>query len=216
MILRAEGVKKKIKGQQILENISFTFESGVRYGIVGFNGCGKTMFLRSLCGFLKLDDGSVTLDGTAIGGATGSFITNAGVVIGETQFPGYLTGYENLRFIADIKKTVDDSDITDILEKVGLLDARDKKYSRYSMGMKQRLRIAQAIMEKPDIIILDEPFNGLDKQAVSEIREILDNYVDDSRMMILTSHNEQDISMLCDVVIEMDGGAIINVKDNER
>lgn len=216
MDILLENVYKTIKNQEVLYNIDFHFENGKRYGIIGRNGCGKTMLLRAICGFLRIDKGTITQNGCQIGSLQQSFIKDAGILVGETQFANHLSGFENLKLLSQIHNKISDEEICNMLEMVGLLDAKDKKYRKYSVGMKQRLRIAQAIMESPDIVILDEPFNGLDKDGVKEIKSLIDEFVDSQKLLILTSHNHQDILDLCDIIIEMDDGKVIDVTENER
>ena len=203
---------KSIKNNLILDNISCVLESGKRYGIVGRNGSGKTMLLRAICGFLKLDSGCICVDGNEVGSGRNEFISNTGAIIGDVVLYDSLSGLDNLRLLAEIKKEINDEIIIDTLKKVGLYEAMDKKYAKYSMGMKQRLKIAQAIMENNNILILDEPFNGLDKQGVASIQKVIDDYVCDNKLLILTSHHEAEINNLCNVIIEMDGGKIIDEK----
>lgn len=216
MVIEVNGVSKTFKNQKVLDNISLSFRSGTNYGIVGRNGCGKTMLLRAICGFLKIDSGTVTQDGTEIGTYRNTFIKDSGVMIGENNFPGYLTGYENLKMLNEISRKLTDEELDEVLDHVGLSNARDKKYRKYSMGMKQRLKIAQAIMEKPGLLVLDEPFNGLDKDGVRDIKNIIKNEMGKDKLLILTSHNEQDINDLCDVIIEMDKGSVSDVIQREE
>lgn len=208
MYIEVKNLSKKIKDQIVLDEINVSIEKGKSYGFVGRNGCGKTMLFRAICGFMKVDNGTVNVDGYMIG-KDRDFIDNAGVIVGETTFLSGLSGYENLLALAQIRNTISNEDINIALKKVNLTDAKDKKYRKYSMGMKQRLRIAQAIMEKPEILVLDEPFNGLDKNGVEEIRNLLIEYKKEGKTILLTSHNEEDISAICDQVIEMENGRIV-------
>lgn len=212
MYITVKNVTKRFDGQTVLDDVSLELEKGGKYGIVGQNGCGKTMLLRAICGFLRPDEGMVYVNEELIGSKEYEFIKETGAVIGETTFQNSLTGYENLKILADIKKKIADSEIDAVLERVGLYKDRNKLFGEYSMGMKQRLRIAQAIMEKPQLLILDEPFNGLDKNGVCEIREMLKEYLHSDITLLLTSHNEVDIKMLCNTVIEMDNGKVIDIR----
>ena len=201
-------IYKTIKKQKILENISVQFEDGKCYGIVGRNGSGKTMLFRAICGYIHVDSGEVYVDGQKIR-ENGNFIQNAGILIGQPEFLDDLTGYENLKVLAQIKNEIDDLEIEESLKKVKLYDERNKKYKKYSLGMKQRLRIAQAIMEHPAILVLDEPFNGLDKNGVEDIRYLIMQYKAEKKTILLSSHNDEDIKLLCDEIIEIEGGNIV-------
>ncbi len=208
MKIRVDNFSKKLGMEQVLDDINVTFESGNSYGIIGANGCGKTMLLRAICGFIKPDSGGVYVDNKLIGEKNNEYLNNVGIIIGEVDFYPDLSGIDNLRLLANIKKKINDNDIELILQKVGLFEAKDRKYRKYSLGMKQRLRIAQALMEKEDILILDEPFNGLDKKGTEEIRQLIKENAE-GKLLIMTSHNEKDIEILCDSIITMDGGKII-------
>lgn len=207
-MIRLKNVCKKINDQVILDNISLDIETGKCYGIIGRNGSGKTMLLRAICGFMSIESGEISVGDLIIKG-NDQFITDAGVIIGQPDFLNDLSGFENLKVLAQIQNKINDSEIEKALEMVGLYEERNKKYKKYSLGMKQRLRIAQAIMENPSILVLDEPFNGLDKNGVKEIRELLIEYKTQKRTILLSSHNDEDIKLLCDEIIEMDGGKIV-------
>lgn len=207
MFINLENVNKTINGSCILKNINVKIEKGSCCGFVGRNGCGKTMLLRTVAGYMSTD-GEVECDGKIVG--NGKFIKNAGLIIGETDFISGMSGYNNLKALAQINSKVDDERINEVLRAVGLFEAKDKKYRKYSLGMKQRLRIAQAIMEYPEILILDEPFNGLDKTGCTEIMQLLEQLKKEKVTILLTSHNDSDIKRLCDKVYEMDNGKIIN------
>ncbi len=213
MIIKINKLTKTFKGNRILNNISLSLESGNSYGLIGQNGSGKTMLLRAICGFLKADSGEVYVNEKLVGSKNYEFIKDAGLMIGEVSFYNYLSGFENLCLLAEINHKISESEILDALRLTGLFENKDKKYGKYSLGMKQRLRIAQAIMEKPNILILDEPFNGLDKRGVEEISNIIDSYLDNEKILVMTSHNEKDIQRLCNKVIEIDRGEIIDEKD---
>lgn len=207
MSFEMKNVNKTIHGQTILSDINMTVGEGECCGFVGRNGCGKTMLLRAAAGYMSVD-GTVTWKSKPIG--NGSFIENAGIIIGETDLIYDLSGHQNLKCLAEINNRIDDERIIEVIRSVGLIDAKDKKYKKYSLGMKQRLRIAQAIMEYPDILILDEPFNGLDKQGSAEMIGLLQKLKNDGVTILLTSHNELDIQKLCDKFYEMDNAKIIS------
>lgn len=207
-MIRLKNVCKKINDQIILDNISMDIETGKCYGIVGRNGSGKTMLFRAICGYMSIESGEISVGDLIIKG-NDQFIKDAGVIIGQPEFLNDLSGFDNLKVLAQIQNKIDDSEIEKTLEMVGLYEERNKKYKKYSLGMKQRLRIAQAIMENPSIFVLDEPFNGLDKNGVKEMRQLLIEYKAQKRTILLSSHNEEDIKLLCDEIIEMDGGKIV-------
>ena len=207
MILEAKNISKCIKKHIILDNVSIKAESGVVYGLCGENGSGKTMLLRALSGLMKIDEGEITLGGKVLG-KDFSVLPSLGIVLENAGlFPG-LTGYRNLEYLADIKKIAGREEIKDALRRVGL-DPEDKRvYGKYSLGMKQRLAIAQAIMERPDIIMLDEPTNSLDSEGVEEIRNIILEEKKRGAIIILTSHIRQDMDYLADVKYTVKAGKI--------
>lgn len=207
-MITLHNVSKRIKGQEILQNISIEMEEGKCYGFIGNNGCGKTMLLRAVCGYMNIDSGTITINDKQIGRDI-DFIRNAGIIIGETQFINSLSGFDNLKILAEIQKKIGDKEIYDILKQMGLYENRDKKVRKYSLGMKQRLRLAQAFMENPDILVLDEPFNALDKDTVVDVQKKIENEKNKGKTILLTSHDERNISILCDTVFEMDCGRII-------
>ena len=203
-----ENINKSFKGKPVLQNISLTLKKGKCYGFVGNNGSGKSMLLKSICGFIKIDSGTINVDGKEIIGGR-QFIENAGVLIESPTWMNHLTGFENLQLLADIQRKISETDIKEILTLVGLIEAKDQKVRKYSLGMKQRLRIAQAIMEKPDVLVLDEPFNGLDKDGVSEMQDLMVTYKAKGKTILLTSHDERQIELLCDEVYELSGGRLV-------
>lgn len=207
-MITLHNVSKRIKGQEILQNISIEMEEGKCYGFIGNNGCGKTMLLRAVCGYMNIDSGTITINDMQIGRDI-DFIRNAGIIIGETQFINSMSGFDNLKILAEIQKKIGDKEIYDVLKQMGLYENRDKKVRKYSLGMKQRLRLAQAFMENPDILVLDEPFNALDKDTVVDVQKKIENEKNKGKTILLTSHDERNISILCDTVFEMDCGRII-------
>lgn len=207
-MITLHNVSKRIKDQEILQNISIEMEEGKCYGFIGNNGCGKTMLLRAVCGYMNIDSGTITINDKQIGRDI-DFIRNAGIIIGETQFINSMSGFDNLKILAEIQKKIGDKEIYDVLKQMGLYENRDKKVRKYSLGMKQRLRLAQAFMENPDILVLDEPFNALDKDTVVDVQKKIENEKNKGKTILLTSHDERNISILCDTVFEMDCGRII-------
>ena len=186
-----------------------TLEDGKIYGFVGQNGCGKTVLFKSICGFIYLDRGTITVDGKVIGKDI-DIIKDAGIII---ESPGFLPNYsafKNLKFLTMIKDNIGDEQIKSTLISVGLDSESKKVVGKFSLGMRQRLGIAQAIMENPHILILDEPMNGLDKRGVEDIRKILMDLKKKGKLILLASHNPLDIDILCDCVYELDAGTIVN------
>lgn len=204
-IIKVDKVIKKFGSDIALSNVSIEFERGKIYGIVGRNGSGKTVLFKTMIGFLKPTSGRVIVDDKVIGKDT-DFADNIGVIIETPGFLSSYSGYKNLEYLASIKKIIGKKEIKESMERVGLDPNSKKKVGKYSLGMRQRLGIAQAIMENPDILILDEPMNGLDNQGVEDVREILLNLKDAGKSIILASHNKEDIEVLCDEVYEMEHG----------
>ena len=208
-IIEVHNVTKKFKELKALDNISLEFERGKIHGIVGRNGSGKTVLFKCICGFLKMDEGEILVDGKRIGKEIEA-PQDVGVII---ENPGFLTsynGYQNLNFLACIRNKIKKKDILEVIERVGLDPKSKKRVGKYSMGMRQRLGIAQAIMENPSLLILDEPMNGLDNQGVQDMRKLFLNLKEEGKTIILASHNREDISVLCDTVAEMDHGQILS------
>ena len=206
-IIKVDKVIKKFGSDIALSNVSIEFERGKIYGIIGRNGSGKTVLFKTIIGFLKPTSGRVIVDGKEIGKDT-DFADNLGIIIETPGFLSSYSGYKNLEYLASIKNIIGKKEITESMERVGLDPSSKKKVGEYSLGMRQRLGIAQAIMENPDILILDEPMNGLDNQGVEDVREILLNLKDEGKSIILASHNKEDIEVLCDEVYEMDHGKL--------
>ena len=204
-----ENATKKFGTQTVLNNVSLTLEDGKIYGFVGQNGCGKTVLFKSLCGFIYLDRGTITVDGKVIGKDI-DIIKDAGIII---ESPGFLPNYsafKNLKFLTMIKDNIGDEQIKSTLISVGLDPESKKVVGKFSLGMRQRLGIAQAIMENPHILILDEPMNGLDKRGVEDIRKILMDLKKKGKLILLASHNPLDIDILCDCVYELDAETIVS------
>lgn len=189
-------VTKSFKEETVLKDVVLSVPKGKICGIIGRNGSGKTVLFKCICGLLQVDKGDIQVDHRQIG-----------AIIEEPGFLGQYSGRKNLELLASISgKKI--SNYQKILKMVGLLQAGDKKVRKYSMGMKQRLGIAQAIMEDQNIIILDEPMNGLDNAGVEEMRKLFLNLREQGKTILLASHNRDDIEILCDVVYEMDHGIL--------
>ena len=200
-------VTKKFGQDLVLKEVNLTLEQGRVYGIVGNNGSGKTVLMKCICGFLIPTTGLIQVFGSSIGQDV-DFPESLGVIIETPGFLTNLTGRKNLEILAGMRRKIGPAEIQQVLEKVGLDPALKKPVANYSLGMRQRLGIAQAIMEDPKLLILDEPFNGLDKHGVGEIRKLLLELKEEGKTILLASHNEEDIRILCDEVYEMEGGVI--------
>ncbi|MBQ3543927.1 MAG: ATP-binding cassette domain-containing protein [Lachnospiraceae bacterium] len=196
-----------IKKDEILKDIDVDFEKGKIHGVVGRNGSGKTMLMKCICGFVKPTSGSVKVDGKMIGKDV-DFPQNVGIIIETPGFIPYYSGYRNLKILAGLRKKINDNEIKETLKTVGLEGAEKKLVRKYSLGMRQRLGLAQAMMEKPDIFILDEPMNGLDNEGVEEMRKILLNLKEEGKTILLVSHNSEDIRILCDEIYYIDKGKL--------
>lgn len=203
-------VSKIINHTMVLENISYQFTGGNIYGVIGRNGSGKTMLLRMVSGLILPTTGKVFVNGQELHKQI-SFPPNLGMIIEKPEFLGYMTGLENLKQIAEIKKIVSEEKIKEYM-RIFALDPDSKlSMKKYSLGMKQKIGIIQALMENPDILILDEPFNALDEQSVLKLREILLKKRDEGKLIIITSHNKEDINMVCNKIIQMENGKILNL-----
>lgn len=198
-----ENVTKEIKKKIILENISYTFHGGKIYGFCGPNGSGKTMILRMICGLVVPTDGRILIDGKELHKDI-SFSPNTGIIIENMELLPNMNAFDNLKVLAAIKKTASDEDIQNAIERVGL--HTDKKVKKYSLGMRQRLNIAQAVFEKPDILLLDEPTNALDEQGTELIYRLLEEEKERGACIILATHNKSDFSSICDQVLKVSGG----------
>ncbi|MGG3938528.1 ABC transporter ATP-binding protein [Anoxybacillus kestanbolensis] len=201
-IISLKNVSKSYKGLTLFENIDLNVEKGRIYGIVGPNGSGKSVLFKMICGFVFPDEGTIIVNGVEIGKSK-RFPENIGIIIDR---PGYIpnkTGFQNLKELAMIRGKISDEKIFETMEMVGLQPTAKQKVKHYSLGMKQKLAIAQAIMEDQQILILDEPFNALDAQSVDTIRRLLLSFKNEGRTILLTSHNQEDIDILCDDVFRI-------------
>ena len=207
MILKAEHVSKTIKKAQILKDINLELNSGTVYGFTGRNGSGKTMLFRALSGLMRLTEGAVTLDGKALG-RDFSVLPSLGIVLENVGLFTNMTGKENLKYLAGLTGRIGDEEITRALERVGLDPGDRRTYRKYSLGMKQRLAIAQAIMESPDVIMLDEPTNGLDDCGVELIRKLIMEEKQRGAIVLLASHNRDDIRLLADRLYQIEAGEL--------
>lgn len=207
MKLIADNIGKIIKGNTILQDVSLELSGGKIYGFVGRNGSGKTMLFRALSGLMSLDTGSVSIDGKVLRKDI-SVLPSLGIVLENAGLFPNMTGRENLQYLASLRKKIGKKEIDTAIRRVGL-DPDDKRlYRKYSLGMKQRLAIAQAIMERPDVIMLDEPTNSLDEYGVEEIRQIITEEKERGAIVLLASHNKEDIKLLADKLYRIEQGRV--------
>ena len=209
--IKIENVNKSFGETVVLSNVNIEFEKGKVHGLIGRNGSGKTMLMKCICGFVPLSSGQIMINGKTLK-KDFDMPKDIGVII---ETPGFLhnqTGFQNLKLLASIKNKITDAEICRAIETVGLDADMKKKVGKYSLGMRQRLAIAQAIMENPPILLLDEPFNGLDNDGVEKMRELFLALKAQGKTIILASHNQTDINTLCDEVFEIDAGKLQCVK----
>lgn len=206
-IVEVKSVVKRFRDQTVLKDVTIQFERGKIHGIVGRNGSGKTVLFKCICGLMHPDAGSITVKGKRVG-LDVDMPQDIGAII---EAPGFLpnySGYKNLCFLAGIRRKIGKPEILESLKTVGLDPESRKHVGKYSLGMRQRLGLAQAIMEDPDILVLDEPMNGLDNQGVRDMRTLLLELKARGKTILLASHNREDIALLCDTVHGMDGGIL--------
>lgn len=210
-MIEVNNVSLTIKKVPILVDINVNFERGKIHGLIGRNGSGKTMLMKCICGFVKPTKGMITVDGKRIGKDC-DFPENTGIIIETPGFIPYYSGYKNLKLLADLRKKITADDVRNTMKTVGLDPELKRHVRKYSLGMRQRLGLAQAIMENPDLLILDEPMNGLDKDGVKDMRQYLLDLKEKGKTILITSHSADDIDMLCDTVCEMDKGTLTVVR----
>ena len=207
MKIEIKKVSKKFKNIEVLKNVSMTLELGHIYGFTGHNGSGKTVLLKLICAFLEPTTGEILFDGKNVI-KENSFPPSTRALIEKPNFLSDLTGYENLELLARIQNIIGEKEIEDTLKKVGLEEDKDKLYYKYSLGMKQKLGIAQVLMEDPEILILDEPFNGLDENSIKNIRKNLLKEKEKGKLIILAIHDKEDIKVLCDEIYKFNDGTV--------
>lgn len=207
-----ENVSKVIEKNTIFENVNIYLDYGKIYGFVGRNGSGKTIALKMICGFVKPTTGSICIDGNNIF-KRNYFNGEIRALIENPKFINDLSGIENLRLLASIQKKIGDDEIEKLLKKLNLYSEKDKKYSKYSLGMKQKLGIIQVFMENPKIILLDEPFNGLDESSVSIVKKLIKEEKDKGKLIIIASHIKEDLKSLCDEEIVFDSGRVCKAEN---
>ena len=207
MVIEIKDVSLKIKENRILECVSLQCDEGEICGIIGRNGSGKTMLMKCICGFVRPTNGEILVLGKRIGEDI-DFIPDAGIIIETPGFIPHYSGIKNLRLLASIQNKMKESEIKKVMEMVGLNPDMKRTVKKYSLGMRQRLGLAQAIMENPKVLVLDEPFNGLDKEGVVDMRKYLLKLKDEGKTILLSSHSTEDIEVLCDKVYEMEHGRL--------
>ena len=212
IVIRVEGVYKRFGTDTVLKDVSRSFERGRIHGIVGNNGSGKTVLMKCICGFLIPDSGSITVNGERVG-VDVDFPRDMGLIIETPGFLPNITGVKNLEILASLNKKIGLEEIAAAIRRVGLDPLMKKPVGKYSLGMRQRLGIAQAIMENPSLLILDEPLNGLDKHGVREMRQLIKGLKEQGKTILLASHNQGDIDELCDTVCEMDAGVMTMIRE---
>jgi len=205
--ISVKNIVKRFGDETVLRGISHDFEKGKIHGIAGNNGSGKTVFFKCICGFLIPEEGEVFVEGKQIGKDV-DFPESLGLIIEAPGFLANLSGFNNLKLLAALQKNVPDEEIRKVISLVGLDPQNRKHVGKYSLGMKQRLGIAQAIMGDPGCLILDEPFNGLDKHGMAEMRELFKELREAGKTILIASHNQTDIDELCDTVHEMEAGVL--------
>ena len=208
-----QNVSKDFGPERVLYSVNREFEAGKIHGIVGNNGSGKTVLMKCVCGFLIPTEGKVIVNGKQVGRDV-DVPPGLGAIIETPGFLPNVTGIKNLEILASLNKKIGLEDVAAAIRRVGLDPAMKKPVGKYSLGMRQRLGIAQAIMENPSLLILDEPLNGLDKHGVIEMRRLIKSLRDEGKTILLASHNQGDIDELCDTVCEMDAGVMTIIRED--
>ncbi len=208
MKIKLTNVSKVIKKARVLDHINLEFESGKVYGLKGKNGSGKTMLMRVVCGLISATEGTVEIDGKILGKDM-SFPESVGMLIENPAFINNYTGFKNLQVLASIQNRIGDKEIRDALLQVGLEPDDKRTFRKYSLGMKQKLGIAAAFMEQPDIIILDEPINALDEAGANQVHMILKEQKERGALIIIACHDKEELEMLSDEIIEIYEGKIV-------
>ena len=214
-MIEVKNVNVTIGKNEILQDISAVFETGKIHGLIGRNGSGKTVLMKCICGFMKPTSGEVFVGGKQIGKEV-DFAPDTGVIIETPGFVPFYSGYRNLKILAGLNHKIGKEEIEEAMRTVGLDPKLKRHVKKYSLGMRQRLGIAQAIMEKPKLLILDEPFNGLDKEGVEQMRTYFLELKKRGVTILLSSHTSEDIKLLCDTVTEMEKGKIVIPNDRRN
>ncbi|MGL4761982.1 MAG: ABC transporter ATP-binding protein [Sarcina sp.] len=206
--IELKDISKEFKNHKVLENVNISFENGKIYGLIGRNGSGKSVLMKVISGLILPNKGKIMIDDEIY---NGKFPKDLGILFDEVGMLPHLSAFENLKLLASIRNKIDDKTIRDFIEVFGL-DGHDKrKIKDYSLGMKQKVGIVSALMEDPNLILLDEPMNGMDEESVKELREILISLKNKNKIIIITSHNKEDIEILCDEVYKVNAGAVLKI-----
>lgn len=209
MKIEIRNVTKVIKKTKVIDNVDITFEGGKIYGLSGKNGCGKTMLMRLISGLIYPTEGEVVIDGKILGKDC-SFPKSIGLLIENPAFLEEYTAYENLRMLNGVGgNRLDKEEMLRLIQSVGLDPHDSRKYYKFSLGMRQRLGIAAAIMGKPDVILLDEPINAIDEDGVSEIRDLIRSLSGEDRIIIIACHDKEEMEYMADEIIYMKDGKIV-------
>ena len=211
-MIQIENMSKKIRDRVVLDGIDYTFRDGMTYGLKGINGSGKTMLMRVVSGLIYPTEGRVLVDGKELGKDV-SFPESIGILIENPVFLDAYTGFGNLKLLASLNDRAGDEDIREILQKVGLDPDDTRKYRKYSLGMKQRLGIAAALMEKPKILLLDEPFNALDTDGVARFSRLIREGQERGALIIMSCHEEGKLEEFADVILHMENGRIVREEE---
>lgn len=208
MYIEFRNMTKVIKGSTVLDNINIRFESGKVYGLKGKNGSGKTMLMRAICGFIIPTSGTIDIDGEILGKDI-TFPRSIGALIENPSFIDSDTGFQNLKALASIQNNIGEQQIREAMESVGLIPDDARKYRKYSLGMKQKLGIACAVMENPDIILLDEPINAIDEKGVQQVQFIIQRAKDRGTLILVACHDRDELEFLSDEIYEIESGKIV-------
>ena len=215
MIIEVKNVSKSFKGVSVLNHVNLKFQSGKIYSLVGSNGSGKSVLLKLLCGFYEPTEGEILQDGVNYIKEK-KFPVSTRCLIEKPSFLPELSGFKNLKLLASIQNKISDQDILNAFETVNLMQDKDKKYGKYSLGMKQKLGIAQVLMEDPTVFILDEPFNGIEKESTKRLRKVLKELAKKDKIIIIASHMEDDINGFDDEIYEFNDGSVVKRKKGKR
>ena len=215
MKIEIKDLSKAFKNNLVLSNVNLTFSSSNIYGLYGRNGTGKSLLLKLICGFYVPTSGEILFDGVNLN-AKLKYPDNLRALINKPSFFPDLTGFENLKMLAEIQHKINDDDILRAMEIVNLIEEKDKKYSKYSLGIKQKLGIAQVIMENPNILILDEPFNGIEQKTVQKLMGYLKEEKAKGKLIILSTHIKEDLDQLADKIYYFDAGTVYEEQSSEK
>lgn len=213
-MIEVRNFSKEIKGKLILDHVNCSFKPGRVYGLMGVNGSGKTMLMRAIAGLILPSEGSVFIDGHELGHDSSFFPDGTGILIENPSFIDSYTGFKNLKLLASIQKKITDEQIEIALEKVGLDPHDNRKYRKYSLGMKQKLGIAAAIMEMPKIVILDEPLNALDDDGIQRVHKIISELKENGATIIIACHDKEELISMTDIIYKIENGKLVGKEEN--